>query len=276
MSVQIPKIIHYCWFGGNPKPELIVKCIESWHKYLPDYEIREWNESNFDVNFCKFSADAYAAKKWAFVSDVARLKLIYDHGGIYMDTDVELRSASQFSNYLAYDAFFFFAANVGVNTGVGFGGKAGDPLLKDLLDSYLHITFTPDDLHPIACPALNTPVIQEKLPTFAGDFHNQIIGNYAFISEADYWKFAHHYGAFSWRNEEQDYALQFAHKTPHVSKFRHALRSPSIFRFFKKYQLRRTEKIYTFLVYDLFDYGIVYWLVRLKCKILKSFKKSPF
>lgn len=246
MSNQIPKVIHYCWFGGNPKPELIVKCIESWRKFLPDFEIKEWNETNFDVNFCKFSADAYAAKKWAFVSDVARLKLVYEHGGIYMDTDVELLSPGQLSSYLTYDSFFFMSANVGINSGVGFGGKSGDPLLRELLDSYSAIPFTPKDLPSIACPVVNTAVIQKLHPSLVLDYATHIIENYAFIAESEYWKFAHHYGAFSWRNTEHDYALQFAHKTPHVSKFRLALRNPSIFQFLKNHHLIRIEKIYTF------------------------------
>ena len=87
---MIPKIIHYCWFGGNPLPELAIKCIESWKKYLPDYEIKEWNESNFDINCCAYVREAYEAKKWAFVSDYARFWILYQHGGLYFDTDVEL------------------------------------------------------------------------------------------------------------------------------------------------------------------------------------------
>lgn len=87
---MIPKIIHYCWFGGNPLPELAVKCIESWKKYCPDYEIKRWDESNFDLNCCDYVKEAYQAKKWAFVSDYARFKVLYDDGGLYFDTDVEL------------------------------------------------------------------------------------------------------------------------------------------------------------------------------------------
>lgn len=274
MSNQIPKVIHYCWFGGKPKPELIVKCIESWHRFLPDFEIREWNESNFDVNFCKFSADAYAAKKWAFVSDVARLKLIYDHGGIYMDTDVELLSGDCLYDCLAHKAFFFFSTSVGIATGLGFGGTAGDPLIRKLMESYFDVLFTPDDLNSISCPGLNTPVIQDHLPAFSANQSSQRVDQYAFLAEAEYQKFAHHHGAFSWRDAEQDYALQFAHKTVHVSRFRQALRHPSIFRFFRKHHWRRIEKIYTFLVYDLFDYGLRYWVVRIWCKIIRPFKGS--
>ena len=82
------KIIHYCWFGGKPLPKLAKKCIKSWKKFLPDFEIREWNETNFDINITKFSKQAYDAKKWAFVSDVARIYALKNYGGIYFDTDM--------------------------------------------------------------------------------------------------------------------------------------------------------------------------------------------
>lgn len=81
---MIPKVIHYCWFGRNPKPELVKNCIASWKKFCPDYEIIEWNEDNFDVNVCKYTCDAYCAKKWAFVSDLARLKVVFENGLILM------------------------------------------------------------------------------------------------------------------------------------------------------------------------------------------------
>lgn len=87
---MIPKIIHYCWFGGNPKPENTEKYINSWKKFCPDYEIKEWNEANFDVNQNDYCREAFDAKKWAFVSDYVRLKVLYDYGGVYMDTDVEV------------------------------------------------------------------------------------------------------------------------------------------------------------------------------------------
>ena len=87
---DIPKIIHYCWFGRNPLPESAVKCIDSWRKFFPDYEIKEWNEDNFDVNIIPYTAEAYAARKYAFVSDYARVWILYQYGGIYFDTDVEV------------------------------------------------------------------------------------------------------------------------------------------------------------------------------------------
>ena len=88
---MIPKVIHYCWFGRNEKSDLIKRCIESWQKYCPEYQIIEWNENNFDVNTCEYTREAYLARKWAFVSDYARLKIIFENGGIYLDTDVELK-----------------------------------------------------------------------------------------------------------------------------------------------------------------------------------------
>ena len=87
---MIPKVIHYCWFGKNELPEDAKRCIASWKKFCPDYEIIEWNETNYDVRKNKYMSDAYDEKKWAFVSDYARIDIIYNYGGIYLDTDVEL------------------------------------------------------------------------------------------------------------------------------------------------------------------------------------------
>ena len=99
---MIPKKIHYCWFGGNPLPPLAVKCIESWKKYLPDYEIKEWNESNFDLNYNDYVCEAYEVKKWAFITDVVRLYAMVTEGGIYKDTDVEV--LKPLDDLLVYEA----------------------------------------------------------------------------------------------------------------------------------------------------------------------------
>ena len=87
---MITKTIHYCWFGRGELPEKAKQCIESWKKFCPDYEIKEWNEDNFDMNSCAYVKEAYEAKKWAFVSDYARFEILYKYGGLYFDTDVEL------------------------------------------------------------------------------------------------------------------------------------------------------------------------------------------
>lgn len=103
---MIPKIIHYCWFGGNPLPEDVKRYIATWKRFCPDYEIREWNETNFDVNQNQYCKEAYEAKKWAFVSDYVRLKVLYDYGGIYMDSDVEV--CKPLDDLLQYEAFSGF------------------------------------------------------------------------------------------------------------------------------------------------------------------------
>lgn len=97
---MIPKVIHYCWFGGKEKPNIIKFCIASWRKRLPDYEIKEWNENNFDVNVSPFCQEAYTAKKWAFVADYCRMYILATEGGIYLDSDVIiLRPFDEFLNY---------------------------------------------------------------------------------------------------------------------------------------------------------------------------------
>lgn len=139
---MIPKIIHYCWFGRNPLPPLAQKCIASWKRYLPDYEIKEWNEDNFDVNALAYTKEAYEAKKYAFVSDVARLHAMVTYGGIYMDTDVEvLRSLDCF---LENDAFSGFEDDTRISTGI-MACKAGFHLFKEFLEEYSNVHFKLDD-----------------------------------------------------------------------------------------------------------------------------------
>lgn len=137
-SDNIPKVIHYCWFGGKPLPSLAHKCIASWKKYFPDYEIKEWNESNFDVSMIAYTKQAYDAKKYAFVSDYARFWILYNHGGIYFDTDVEV--IKSFDDILEQGAF------MGLETtedgkyapapGLGIACAAGHDTYEELLESY--------------------------------------------------------------------------------------------------------------------------------------------
>ena len=114
---MIPKIIHYCWFGGNPLPDDAKKCIASWKKFFPDYEIKEWNETNYDVSVCPYVKEAYEAKKWAFVSDYARFDILYKHGGLYFDTDVEV--IKSFDDILTKGGFM--GQEAGANSGSGKG-----------------------------------------------------------------------------------------------------------------------------------------------------------
>lgn len=136
---MIPKIIHYIWFGGNPLPEDAVKCINSWKKYCPDYEIKEWNESNFDINACEYIKEAYSAKKWAFVSDYARLYVLVKFGGIYMDTDVEV--VKPLDEFLTLRAFSGFETEKTVPTGM-MACEKDHPFFDRLLHEYDGIHFT--------------------------------------------------------------------------------------------------------------------------------------
>lgn len=135
---NIPKIIHYCWFGKNEKPDLANRCIESWKKYCGDYELREWNEDNFDINSNLYVKQAFDNKKFAFVTDYVRLYALYTQGGIYMDTDVEV--LKPLDKFLTCHAFSSFENNNMIPTGI-IGAEKGNVWIKDLLDEYTDLTF---------------------------------------------------------------------------------------------------------------------------------------
>lgn len=136
---MIPKIIHYCWFGRGKKPEIVEKCIESWKKYLPDYQIMEWNEDNFDINIFQYSKDAYEAKKYAFASDVARVKALYEYGGLYFDTDVEVLKPLE-EEFLKHECLLGFELENYVATSF-MACVPHFPLMKDFYDLYQNLSF---------------------------------------------------------------------------------------------------------------------------------------
>lgn len=156
----IPKRIHYCWFGGGELPENYRNYIESWKKYCPDYEIIRWDESNYDVSKNRYMKQAYDHRKWAFVSDYARVDVIWQYGGIYLDTDVEL--ISSFDEFLKWDMFCGFEDTRVVNWGLGFGAVKGHEMLKALLDVYETREFIREDgtMDLTACPVLQTSVME--------------------------------------------------------------------------------------------------------------------
>ena len=136
---MIPKIIHYCWFGHNSLPPLAIKCIESWKKYFPDYEIKEWNEDNFDVNIIPYTKEAYAAKKYAFVSDYARFWILYKYGGLYFDTDVEV--IRPMDDIIAKGPFMGCENEVENNGATALAVAPGLGLYKDMLELYASLHF---------------------------------------------------------------------------------------------------------------------------------------
>lgn len=140
---MIPKTIHYCWFGRNPKPKLATKCIRSWKKHCPDYEIIEWNEDNFDISSAPlYVRQAYEAKKWAFVTDYVRLYAMVNYGGIYMDTDVEV--IKPLDPFLHHRAFSGFEREIHIPTGI-MACEKGFPLFQTFLDYYEDATFINHD-----------------------------------------------------------------------------------------------------------------------------------
>ncbi|MFL0165439.1 glycosyltransferase family 32 protein [Candidatus Clostridium helianthi] len=142
-TLQIPKIIHYFWVGNGELPAEAKRCIESWKKFCPDYEIKKWDESNYDFTKVKYMDDAYKNKKWGFVPDYARLDIVYQYGGIYFDTDVEI--VKNLDELLYNDAFLGFETAERINTGSGFGAVKGFPLLKKLRDAYESFHFIKED-----------------------------------------------------------------------------------------------------------------------------------
>ena len=155
---MIPKKIHYCWFGKNEKSKLTKRCIESWEKYCPDYQIIEWNEDNFNLHQHPYLLWCYENKKWAFLSDFARLLIVNQNGGIYFDTDVELIKNPD--ELLQYSAFFGFENNEKINTGLGFGAEKNNEILSAIVDVYMEIRPNTDGSYTlITCPTLNTKAL---------------------------------------------------------------------------------------------------------------------
>lgn len=130
---SIPRIVHYCWFGRGQKPKKIRTCMQSWHKYLGDYDIIEWNEDNFDINANKYVKEAYEAKKYAFVSDYVRLHALYHYGGIYLDTDVEV--IKPLNRFLSHEAFSGFEDETFLQSGT-MGAVKEHGWIKELLEYY--------------------------------------------------------------------------------------------------------------------------------------------
>lgn len=176
---MIPKIIHYCWFGGKPLPDLAVKCIESWKKYCPGYEIKEWNERNFDINSCEYIREAYSRKRWAFISDYARFKILYEFGGLYFDTDVEL--IREIEDIVLKGPFMgeeigvkdTLSKKFNIAPGLGLAANPGLGLYKEIIDYYEGIHFIDKDGEEIILDTVVTKIT--RLLTRHGFIGNGLI-----------------------------------------------------------------------------------------------------
>ena len=156
---MIPKVINFCWFGGKPLPKSVKKNIKTWERFCPDYKIVKWDETNFDINCNNFVRQAYKNKAWAFVSDYARLKIIYENGGIYLDTDVEI--IRNLDPLLCNEAYVGIQRQENLcSTGVGFGAEKNNVVIGMMLSKYNDLCFDKNNLLAISCPFLNNDVIR--------------------------------------------------------------------------------------------------------------------
>ncbi len=212
-NIQIPKVIHYCWFGNNEIPKEYRSCMDSWEKFCPEYEIRRWDETNFDISINQYMYQAYQNKKWAFVSDYARLKIIYDYGGIYLDCDVELLKNPDV--FLSEKMFCGFEDNNFINLGLGYGAVARHPYLKRLMEYYDTLDFVNQDgsLNMVPCPVYQTEILKtfgfmddnyyqkkDDITVFPTDVFSPVSGwGTGRITDKSY--MLHHYCA-SWQSKE--------------------------------------------------------------------------
>lgn len=272
-SGTIPKIIHYCWFGKGEKPAIVKECIKSWRKFLPEWEIIEWNENNFNVNLSDYMKDAYSKKKWAFVSDIARLIVLYQNGGVYLDTDVELKSAIP-KEWLEYNSFLFFEIESRINTGLGFGCKKRNSAIKYMIDDYSNISFIKENnkLNLTACTYYNTKSLEKYFKSLELNGKYQVIDNNAFIDRGTYNKIAIHHYASSWTDAPK-IEIQI-NKKWHNNVLKKFLRNPKRQKWIRKHTSDKITIVYTFIAYDLLENGFFYYIKRWGIKYIIKSKRN--
>lgn len=211
---KIPKIIHYCWFGGQPIPAHLQKCIDSWKKYCPEYEIIRWDESNYDVTKNTYMRQAYEAQKWAFVSDYTHLDVDYIHGGICLDADVELLKS--LDAFLPYEFFCGFQTNRIVNFGLGFGAVKNHYLIGKCIEAYDGVEFIRDGmLNLVPSPVYQSAVLEKEGFLMNGKYQeinmSAVFPPYIF-NPGSYWgslfglnehNFSIHHYDGSWNNKQE-------------------------------------------------------------------------
>lgn len=237
--MAIPKVIHYCWFGGNPKPKFAKKCIDSWRKHCPDYQIIEWNEDNFDITQNRYCKEAYEEGKWAFVTDYARLKILFENGGFYFDTDVEL--VKNLDAFLEEPCFMCIESStrcVMVATGLGIGAQKGNAVVKALLDSYEGVAFRREDgsLDTATCTVRNNAVLKrfgfteenrlQRFPEFTiypSEFFSPIEMESGIKRKTKNTYSIHHY-SLSWTSKENQRRRRKWLLQRRIGDFSHAIR----------------------------------------------------
>lgn len=219
---SIPRKIHYIWFGKGEKTDLMKRCIASWRKFMPEYEIIEWNEDNY-IPQTDYEKEAMNAQKYAFVSDVARLKIVYEHGGIYLDTDVEVIKSLE--PLVKESGYIGFERDYTVATGLGFAAPPGDVAVKKMLDAYGDIHFVIDGaMDQTACPIRNTHELQKlglvpnntkqkigDIIVYPKDYFCPLDYDSGILSIKNNTYTIHHYG-YSWADEESRKVLELKRK----------------------------------------------------------------
>lgn len=187
---MIPKTIFYIWFGDKPLPQQYKQYIKGWANLNPDFEIKCINERNFDVNKYRFTKEAYKAKKWAFVSDVARLETIYKYGGIYLDTDVELKKSLH--SLLNYQSVWALENSDSIASGLIIGANKGDKNIKEILDIYENLSFN----HPNGKKIVTVPLISQYFlkKGFKRKNKKQILEDGTLILPTEYFAPYHYWG----------------------------------------------------------------------------------
>lgn len=218
---RIPKKIHYCWFGEKPIPEKLQGYMRTWRELCPDYEIIRWDESNYDIGKNRYMQQAYEAKKWGFVPDYARLDIIFEHGGIYLDTDVELIRPL---DSLLYDEMFCgFEQSGYINFGNGFGAAKGSELIGELREVYDSVSFIKEDgsLNTMPCVYYQEPVLARYGVKWNGSYQNigkAVVYPSEVLDAEDHWSkrlaitenthSLHHYASSWWDNPKMDAAAE--------------------------------------------------------------------
>lgn len=265
---MIPKTIHYCWFGRGPKPALIERCIASWQKYCPDYEIIEWNEDNYDVNCIPFTRDAYADKKWAFVSDYARLDIIYNRG-VYLDTDVLLHAP--LDELLRYDCWLASDDVRYINTGLGFGAVPKHRVIGAVRDAYNGYSY-PSGTNV----SRELKVFERELSGWVKSDRTQLTQNGVLIvGMRDYGKWARHLYTYTWAEPdvagERDKSIREKPTLTRRELIRWRIkclaRSPKLIAYFDAHKGTLRDRLYTFAAYDLLDNGALYFIKRFARKM---------
>lgn len=264
---KIPKIIHYCWFGRGSMPEIVDKCIATWKEKCPDYEIKLWNEDNFNVDLLKFTSEAYKQKKFAFVSDVARLWAVYNYGGIYLDVDVLLRAP--LDEWLNYEAVFIGEDTQCIATGLGFAAVKKNKIVKAMLDDYNDREFI---MEP--CPILNTKVFINLYPEIEFFYESRTISDELMLIGVEHrGKYLKHLYMGSWcedKKKEID-----ADDKPSTFfqiarwKFVCFFRQPKVIKYMKEHNNPFT-KIYLLFAYDFIEKGFSYYFKKAFKKVFRK------